>query len=73
MASAMISVTSFAQTNKDKIESQARNPSTSENAAKADDYIINKKIIADSSQTKKVNNAAKSKSARKKKASCKTQ
>ena len=38
LAAALISIGSFAQSSKDKIEKQAKDPATRENAAKADNY-----------------------------------
>ena len=44
---ASISVASFAQDVKDKIDVQAKDPATKERAAKADVFIQNRHIIAD--------------------------
>ena len=46
---ALISSASIAQDVKKKIDEQAKDPRTKENAAKADVFIQNKHIIADSS------------------------
>ena len=53
LATCIISLTSFAQNAKDKIERQARDPKTSENAAKADQYVVDKKKIYDSTSNKR--------------------
>jgi hypothetical protein len=42
------SVSVQAQTIREKIDQQAKDPKTKENAAKADVYIVNKKAITDS-------------------------
>ena len=53
MAVMFISMISFSQTTKDKIEKLSKDPKTSENAAKADVYIINnKKIICDTTSNR---------------------
>jgi hypothetical protein len=44
-----LSMTSFSQTIKDNIDKAAKNPSTKENAAKADVHLHNKTTIIDSS------------------------
>ena len=45
-------MTGFAQSTKEKIESQAKDPSTKENAAKADRLTIQNKKIADTTTTR---------------------
>ena len=50
----LISTTSFSQEVKRKIEAQAKDPKTKQNAAKADVLIIDKKRISDSSMVKEV-------------------
>ena len=42
---------SNAQTIREKIDKQAKDPKTKENAAKADVYIVDQKVIADSNAT----------------------
>ncbi len=51
---AFISTTSFGQEIKKKIEGQAKDPKTMENAAKADVLIIDKKKISDSTTIKQI-------------------
>lgn len=54
MAAAFIATTSFSQEVKKKIEGQAKDPQTKENAAKADVLIIDKKKISDTSMVKEI-------------------
>jgi len=62
-----ISMVSFSQTTKENIERLARDPKTTENAAKADVYIVaNKKIIGDDSSKKRSNRPSSLKTVRKK-------
>ncbi len=75
MLTGIISLSSFAQQSRDKIENQARDPKTRENAAKADRYIMDKKTISDSTEQAKNSAQGKQntlKSSRKKKSSCKS-
>jgi hypothetical protein len=53
LAMNLISLNLFAQTKENKIEKAIRDPKRDENAAKADVYIQNKKIISDSTQMQK--------------------
>jgi hypothetical protein len=50
LAMNLISLNLFAQTKENKIEKAIKDPKREENAAKADVYIQNKKIISDSTQ-----------------------
>jgi len=50
----LISTASVSQEVKRKIEAQAKNPKTKQNAAKADVLIIDKKQISDSSMVKEI-------------------
>lgn len=50
LAMNLISLSLFAQTKENKIEKAIKDPKREENAAKADVYIQNKKIISDSTQ-----------------------
>jgi hypothetical protein len=52
LAMNLISLNLFAQTKENKIEKAIKDPKREENAAKADVYIQNKKIISDSTQVK---------------------
>jgi len=62
-----LSMASFAQSAKEKIDKVAKDPMTKENAAKADVRLHDKKIIADSSSITATQNPAK-----KKKKNCKS-
>jgi DeoR/GlpR family transcriptional regulator of sugar metabolism len=54
IVTAFISATSVGQEVKKKIEGQAKDPKTMENAAKADVLIIDKKKISDSAMVKHI-------------------
>lgn len=63
-----ISMISFSQTTKDHIEQLAKDPKTTENAAKADVYITkNKEIIGDTTSKRLTNPRSVPKTIRKKK------
>jgi hypothetical protein len=64
-----LSMASFAQTINENIDKAAKNPSTKENAAKADVRLHDKKIITDSSSIKFQKTSAIDK--KKKKRACK--
>ena len=63
----LVSMTMFSQTTKDNIEKLSKDPKTTENAAKADVYIMkNKRIISDTT-TRHPSDPAITKTTRKKK------
>ncbi|HKH61040.1 MAG TPA: hypothetical protein VKA49_09425 [Flavitalea sp.] len=73
MAALTFSIMSFSQTIKGNIEKLAKDPKTSENAAKADVYILeNRKVVSDTSVTPTVRSNAIIKTSRKKKQSRKS-
>lgn len=53
-AAVLITTASFSQEVHKKIEGQAKDPKTKENAAKADVLIIDKKKISDTAMVKKI-------------------
>ncbi len=68
LAMNLISLSLFAQTKENKIEKAIKDPKREENAAKADVYIQNKKVISDSTQQNGIKPEAVTK--RKKKKAC---